>query len=104
LLELARDVVQAEKEVQTVEEVNRGIAALTELFNETRSASTPVMVERIVGDIDSIVRLVRFDGWQHTIAGERDVKQALRKTLLKYQLHREQELFDRAYEYIRQYY
>jgi type I restriction enzyme R subunit len=36
--------------------------------------------------------------------GEREVKRALRGTLLKYQLHREQELFDRAYDYIRQYY
>lgn len=96
--------MQAEKEVQTLEEINRGKAALTELFNETRNASTPIMVERIVGDIDAIVRLVRFDGWQHAIAGERDVKHALRKTLLQYQLHREQELFDRAYEYIKQYY
>jgi len=47
---------------------------------------------------------VRFDGWQQTTGGEREVKRALRSTLLKYQLHREQELFDRAYDYIRQYY
>jgi type I restriction enzyme, R subunit len=62
------------------------------------------MAERVVADIDEIVRYVRFDGWQQTVAGEREVKQALRKVLLKYQLHREQELFDRAYGYIRQYY
>jgi type I restriction enzyme R subunit len=62
------------------------------------------MVERIVNDIDSIVRIVRFPGWQQTVAGEREVKKALRQTLLKYQLHREQELFDRAYAYIKQYY
>jgi len=48
--------------------------------------------------------VVRFPGWQHTIAGDREVKQALRKTLLKYKLHQEQDLFDRAYEYIKQYY
>ena len=47
---------------------------------------------------------MRFPGWQHTIAGDREVKQALRKTLLKYKLHQEQDLFDRAYEYIKQYY
>ena len=35
---------------------------------------------------------------------EREVQKALRKTLLKYKLHRDQALFDRAYEYIRQYY
>jgi len=47
---------------------------------------------------------VRFPGWQQTIACDREVKQALRKTLLKYKLHQEQDLFDRAYEYIKQYY
>jgi type I restriction enzyme R subunit len=47
------------------------------------------MVKRIVNDIDQIVRIVRFPGWQQTIAGDREVKQALRKTLLKYKLHQE---------------
>ena len=61
-------------------------------------------VERIVDDIDEIVRLVRFDGWQTTHAGEREVKNALRKTLFRYKLHQEQDLFDRAYGYIKQYY
>jgi len=96
--------VQAEKQVDPEEERNKAKAALTELFHETRTAQTPAIVEQIVNDIDSIVRIVRFPGWQQTIAGEREVQKALRKTLLKYQLHREQELFDRAYAYIRQYY
>ncbi|HEV2583144.1 MAG TPA: HsdR family type I site-specific deoxyribonuclease, partial [Ktedonobacteraceae bacterium] len=104
LLELARDVVQAEKEVEPVEERDEGKAALTELFNEARNGNTPVMVERIVNDIDEIVRIVRFPGWQETVAGDREVKQALRKTLFKYKLHQEQALFERAYEYIKQYY
>jgi type I restriction enzyme R subunit len=55
-------------------------------------------------DIDAIMRIVCFPGWQQTIAGEREVQKALRKTRLKYKLHHEQELFDRAYEYIKQYY
>jgi type I restriction enzyme R subunit len=62
------------------------------------------MVERIVTDIDAIVRIVRFPGWQQTTGGEREVQKALRRTLLKYRLHHEQELFDRAYGYIKQYY
>jgi type I restriction enzyme, R subunit len=74
------------------------------LFNEVRNDNTSIMVERIVNDIDQIVRIVRFPGWQQTIAGDREVKQALRKTLLKYKLHQEQDIFDRAYAYIRQYY
>ena len=104
LLELARKVVEAEKDVDPQDEQEQARAALTELFNEVRADNTPAMVERIVGDIDSIVRIVRFPGWQQTIAGEREVQKALRKTLLKYKLHHEQELFDRAYEYIKQYY
>ncbi|MGE0540937.1 MAG: type I restriction endonuclease subunit R [Dehalococcoidia bacterium] len=104
LLELARDVVYAEREADPVEVQDQGKAALTELFLEVRTPETPVMVERIVGDIDEIVRIVRFPGWQHTVSGEREVQRALRRTLLKYALHREQELFDRAYGYIKQYY
>ena len=37
-------------------------------------------------------------------AGERLVQKELRRTLLKYKLHTDQELFDKAYGYIRQYY
>ena len=47
--------------------------------------------------------LVRFGGWQHTSAGDREIQRALRRTLLNYELHREQELFDRTYGYIRRY-
>jgi type I restriction enzyme R subunit len=36
-------------------------------------------VERVVDDIDDIVRVVRFDGWQQTTAGEPDVQRALRE-------------------------
>ena len=104
LLELARDVVEAERTVEPATPEERGKAALTELFEEARNDRTPVMVERIVNDIDEIVRHVRFDGWQTTHAGEREVKKALRKTLFKYRLHQDQELFDRAYGYIRQHY
>lgn len=50
-----------------------------------------MIVERAVTDIDEIVRIVRFDGWQHTEAGEREVKKALRSTLLKYKLHKNHE-------------
>ncbi len=104
LLEIAKDVVQAEKEVDPLEEQENTIAALTDLFYETRNDATPKIVEKVVTDIDNIVRFVRFPGWQQTHAGEREVKKALRSTLLKYQLHKDQELFDKAYGYIREYY
>jgi len=104
LLELARDVVAAEQVAEPIEDEELGKAALTELFEHAKNPETPIMVERVVADIDEIVRLVRFDGWQKTHAGEREVKMALRKTLFKYRLHQDQELFDRAYCYIREYY
>ncbi|MBF0182190.1 MAG: type I restriction endonuclease subunit R [Magnetococcales bacterium] len=83
LLELAREVVESEKQVDPEEEQDKAKAALTELFSEVKNGDTPKMVERIVADIDEIVRLVRFPGWQSTSAGEREVQKALRRTLLK---------------------
>jgi type I restriction enzyme R subunit len=104
LLEIAKETLQAEKEVPPEEDEDRGKAALTELFNEVKTAETPIMVERVVADIDEIVRLVRFPGWQGTQAGEREVKKALRKALFKYKLHADEDLFEKSYQYIRQYY
>ncbi len=104
LLQLAKEVLQVEKEIPPEEDEDRGKAALTELFNEVKTADTPVMVERVVADIDEIVRLVRFPGWQTTLSGEREIKKALRKSLFKYKLHADEDLFEKAYNYIRQYY
>ncbi|MBM3163630.1 MAG: HsdR family type I site-specific deoxyribonuclease [Chlorobi bacterium] len=104
LLTLAREVVQAEKQVDPVDEQSKAKAALTELFAEVKNGNVPVVVERIVTDIDEIVRMVRFPGWQNTKAGEREVQKALRKVIyVKYQV-KDQELFDKAFGYIRQYY
>jgi len=104
LLELAREVVVAGQTAPPIDKEEAGKAALTALFEEAKNADTPIIVERIVNDIDEIVRVVRFDGWQATHGGEREVKMALRKTLFKYKLHQDTELFDRAFGYIRQYY
>lgn len=104
LLELAKDVVRLERETPEEEEIDQGKAALTELFEKAKNGDTPIMVGRVVDDIDEIVRAVRFPGWQGTHGGEREVKLALRKTLLKYKLHQDNELFERAYGYVREYY
>lgn len=104
LLELAKEAAQAEKEVVPEQEVDKGIAALTELFNGLKNRNTPVIVERIVADIDSIVKLVRFDGWQNTTTGRQEVKKALRSVVwIKYKI-KDKEVFDKAYNYIEQYY
>jgi type I restriction enzyme R subunit len=104
LLELARDVVAAEQETPEEDRIDQGKAALTELFADVKNSETPIIVERVVEDIDEIVRKVRFDDWQQTDAGEREVQRVLRRTLLKYKLHNDQNLFDRAYDYVRRYY
>ncbi len=104
ILELAKDVVEAEKEADPEEERDKAKEALTELFREAKHSNTHIIVERIVADIDDIVKKVRFPDWQHTTQGERLVQKELRKTLLKYKLHTDQDLFDRAYAYIKQYY
>ena len=104
LLMLAQDVLQAEKQVFPVDEQSKAKTALTELLAEVKNVKTPIVVERIVTDIDEIVRLVRFPGWQSTKVGEREVQKALRKVIyVKYQI-KDQDLFDKAFGYIRQYY
>lgn len=104
LCKIAKETVQAEKQLTEAIQDKTPQAALTELFLELKTDQTPAVVERIVVDIDAIVRVVRFPGWQHSTSGEREVQKSLRKALLKYQLHKDQVLFDRAYAYIKEYY
>ncbi|MFT5716492.1 MAG: type I restriction enzyme R subunit [Oleiphilaceae bacterium] len=104
LCKIAKETIQAEKELDAELQDKTPQAALTELFLELKTDQTPAVVERIVTDIDAIVRVVRFPGWQNTTGGEREVQKSLRKALLKYKLHTDQALFDRAYGYIKEYY
>ncbi|MCF8373143.1 MAG: type I restriction endonuclease subunit R [Bacteroidales bacterium] len=104
LCKLAKETVQAEKELEELIQEKTPQAALTELFLELKTDQTPAVVERIVADIDAIVRVVRFPGWQNSNQGEREVQSSLRKVLwAKYKI-KDQVLFDRAYGYIKEYY
>ena len=104
LLELAKEAAEAESEVVPEDEIDKGKAALTELFNGVKNQNTPVIVERIVTDIDDIVKIVRFDNWQNTTGGRQEVKKALRSVVwVKYKI-KDKEVFDKAYEYIEKYY
>ncbi|MCU5103629.1 HsdR family type I site-specific deoxyribonuclease [Bacillus cereus] len=104
LLELARDAAEAEKETIPEKEIDKGKAALTELFNGTKNENTPVIVERIVNDIDEIVKIVRFPDWQSTTTGKQEVKKALRSVIwIKYRI-KDKEMFDKAYSYVEIYY
>lgn len=104
LCKIAKETVQAEKDSLSEQEQKSAKAALTELFSELKTDQTPAVVERIVNDIDEIVKVVRFVGWQDSNTGQKQVQKALRQSLLKYKLHKDDELFDRAYGYIRAYY
>ena len=79
LLELARDTVAAEKAVNEVPREEQGKAALTELFEALKGDETPIIVDNVVNRIDEVVRAVRFEGWQSTIRGDQEVRQALRQ-------------------------
>lgn len=104
LCQIAKETLQAEKETESKDEQKNAKAALTELFQELKTETTPIIVERIVNDIDEIVRIVRFDGWQNSTTGEKEVRKELRKILwVKYPI-KDEELFNKAYEYIKEYY
>lgn len=104
LCQIAKETLQAEKETDSKEEQKNAKAALTELFLELKTETTPVIVERIVNDIDDIVRHVRFEGWQNSTTGSKLVAKELRKVLwIKYQI-KDEELYNRAYDYIKEYY
>ena len=95
---------QAEKETSSHQEQKTAKSALTELFLELKTDSTPVIVERIVNDIDEIVRLKRYEKWQDTSSGLKLIAKELRKIIwVKYQI-KDEDLYNRAYDYIKEYY
>lgn len=104
LLALARDTVAAEKEIDEVPREEQGKAALTELFDSLKTDGTPVIVENIVNRIDEVVKAVRFEGWQATIRGDQEVRQALRKTLYVQFKIRDNDVYEKAVGYVREYY
>ena len=103
LLDAARDVVRTENETEE-KVVPNGKQALTELFLEIKTDATPQLIANVVDDIDKIVKATRFDGWQDNHSGQREIQKVLRQTLFKYKLHKEQELFEKAYAYIKEHY
>ncbi|MCR4661609.1 MAG: HsdR family type I site-specific deoxyribonuclease [Clostridia bacterium] len=104
LCELATDIRQVEKYGEPKPVQVDGKKVLTRLFNEVKNKQTPAMVEKIVDDIDRIVTITRFPGWQQSKSGKNEVNNALMGILFgKYRI-RDVELFDKAMEYIIKYY
>lgn len=104
LLALAKEAAQMEQEVVPEEEQDKGKAMLTRLFERVRNGNTPIIVERIVEDIDGIVRIVRFPGWQNTSTGRKEVSKNLRDVILKKYRIKDAAVFNEAYGYVEQYY
>ena len=105
LLDAARETVHLDNDAGNDDKIiENNKTALSELFKEVRNDQTPEIIARIVDDIDEIVIATRFPGWQNTIAGDRKMRQVLRQTLLKYQLHMDSELFEKAHGYISEHY
>ena len=106
LLLLAKDAAQMMKQAPAIidDPTARGKAALTELFQSIRNENTPVIVERIVNDIDGVVKIVRFPGWQNTSTGRKEVSRNLRDIVMRKYRIKDTVVFNRAYSYVEQYY
>ena len=108
LLVAAKELLEVEKETTPEDNRARAKAALTALFETVKkeSGKTNLIVENIVNDIDDqVVRVVRtFTDAFATVAGKREVRQLLRSILwVRYQI-KDQEVFEKAYNYVEQYY
>lgn len=108
--ELAKDLRDAEHAEDTAGEDGLAllpdprIGALTTIFREAAPSKAPAMIERVVTDVDEIVRQAGYDGWAASEDGDKAVRRAIRVTLKEHQLHNERGLFDRAYSYVRSHY
>ena len=103
LLEIAKEVV-AEENKNGSDPKHDDKQALTRIFEQQNLSTPPEMIRRIVQEIDEIVTKVRFEGWQHTIAGEREIKREITRILLRFKLHKDIVLFSKIYGYIREHY
>lgn len=84
---------------------SKATSALTELFRDASNENTPEIIKNIVSDIENeIVRYVKVENWRFNSQSEKDVRKCLLSVLKKYQLHKDVELYNKAYKYIEEYY
>lgn len=107
LLELARQVLEEEKKIEVADDPHaKARAALTDLFESIKTPETPIIVEQVVNDIDNeVVKIIRqFKDAFKSVTAKREIKKKLRSILwIKYQV-KDNEVFEKAYSYIEQYY
>ena len=107
LIELARNIVEIEKEAELTRESNKK-NALTRVFEKSKIDSKEV--EKIIEELDEIVSKERFDGWQNTINGTKLIRQKLLQILYKHKLSDEElkdepgTVYYEAYLYVREHY
>ena len=107
LLEMAKELLEEEKKVdQPQDKRAQARAALTDLFQSIKTDETPIIVEQVVNDIDNeVVNIIRqFNDAFQSVTARREIKKKLRSILwIKYQI-KDNDVFERAYQYIEQYY
>lgn len=107
LLVLAKDLLEEEKKNDEPQDKRaKARAALTDLFQSIKTEETPIIVEQVVNDIDNeVVNIVRqFNDAFQSVTARREIKKKLRSILwVKYQI-KDNDVFERAYQYIEMYY
>lgn len=107
LLVLAKDLLEEEKKKDEPQDKRaKARAALTDLFQSIKTEETPIIVEQVVNDIDNeVVNIVRqFNDAFQSVTARREIKKKLRSILwVKYQI-KDNDVFERAYQYIEMYY
>ena len=107
LLALAKDLLEEEKKKEEPQDKRaQARAALTDLFQSIKTEETPIIVEQVVNDIDNeVVNIVRqFNDAFQSVTARREIKKKLRSILwVKYQI-KDNDVFERAYQYIEMYY
>lgn len=107
LLQTAKEVLQEEQRMEQPEDKrNQAKAALTELFQSIKTDDTPIIVERVVNDIDeNVVAIVRkFRDAFKSVEARKQIRQKLRAILWVNYKIKDNDVFEKAYQYIEQYY
>ena len=109
ILDLARQLVEAERaeadgRLDQFQVLDPDKGALTQILEQYAPPGVPMIVSKVVEDIDALVRPIRGTRWQESQPGDREVRRQLRLVLNSAGLPPAGDLYDRAYAYIREHY
>ena len=109
ILDLARQLVEAERaeadgRLDQFQVLDPDKGALTQILEQYAPPGVPMIVSKVVEDIDALVRPIRGTHWQESQPGDREVRRQLRLVLNSAGLPPAGDLYDRAYAYIREHY